>query len=85
MRIPLSSCECTEPPCRCVSEFRDVTCDHIIRYGDEPCGKEATLRDDCHYFFSAKRVLCDEHYERHRDAVNRKCGVCGVPKTECCC
>ena len=66
-------------------EFRDITCDHINRYGEDVCGKDGSLRDDCNYFFSSKRVLCDEHYERHRDAVSKKCYVCNSPRSECCC
>jgi hypothetical protein len=81
----LTDCECKEPPCVCKPEDRGITCDHINRYGENMCGKEGSLRDDCNYLWSAKRVLCDGHYEEHRDTVKIKCRVCGSPRSECCC
>jgi len=81
----MTDCECESPPCKCQSFQRDTTCDNIDRYGENMCGKEGTLRDDCNYMWSAKRVLCDEHYEGHRDAVDKKCRVCGTPRRECYC
>jgi hypothetical protein len=83
----MSNCKCKQPPCKCTSKDRDTICDHRERkIGWEKCKSEkGILRDDCNYFFSSKRVLCDEHYEVHKEECGRLCGICGVKRVECCC
>lgn len=84
----MTDCECGQPPCKCKPFQRDNKCDHIetsFNTKGKKCNNKGTLRDDCNWFFYSKRVLCDNHYEQHRQDSARKCRICGTPKSGCCC
>ena len=100
MRVSLTKCECSSPPCKCKPFQRGTKCEHRIRgeYVEEQrehgmfkgykmyeCGMEGKLYDDCNWFFESKKVLCDKHVEEHRASAQRLCRICQTPKAECCC